>query len=51
MTFLGNGLSIIAFLFFGTLIAGNRLYARVEMPERRLMGIQGLGEVDGWPTC
>lgn len=50
MTFLGNGLSIIAFLFFGTLIAGNQLCARVEMPERRLMGIQNPGEVDSCPT-
>ena len=46
MTFLGNGLSIIAFLFFGALIAGNQVYARVEMLERQLMGIQGPGEVD-----
>ena len=46
MTFLGNGLSIIALLFSGALIAGNRLCARVEMHERRLMGIQGPGQVD-----
>ncbi len=46
MTFLGNGLSLLAMVFFGATIAGSWLCARVEPSERRLMGIQGPGEVD-----
>jgi hypothetical protein len=46
MTFLGNGLSIIALLFFGALIAGSQMYARVEIHERQAMGIQKPGEVN-----
>ena len=45
MTFLGSGLSILAMLFFGTMIAGNWLCARVEPGERRAMGIESPGEV------
>jgi hypothetical protein len=45
MTFLGSVCSIMAFLFFGVMIAGNRLCARLEMHERQAMGIQGPEEV------
>ena len=45
MTFLGNVFSSIALLFFGAMIAGNRLCARLETHERQAMGIQGAEEV------
>lgn len=45
MTFLGSGLSVIAILFFGALIAGIRLCTRLEPCERQAMGIQGPGEM------
>ena len=45
MTFLGSVLSIIAILFFGTMIAGSWLCTRLEMCERRAMGLQGPEEV------
>ncbi len=45
MTILGSAFSVMAILFFGTLVAGSRLCARVDMRERQAMGLQGPGEV------
>lgn len=45
MTILGSVFTVMTILFFGTLVAGNRLCARVEMHERQAMGLQGPGEV------
>jgi hypothetical protein len=41
MTILGSVFTVMAILFFGTLVAGSQLCACVEMHERQAMGIQG----------
>jgi hypothetical protein len=45
MTILGSVFTAIAILFFGTMVAGSQLCARLETCERQAMGLQGPEEV------
>lgn len=41
MTMLGSVLTVMAAVFFGTLVAGSQVCARVDINERQAMGLEG----------